>query len=145
MTIQEYFLKLANTSLVDFVKEALVLNEDIVIFLNQMQLFNDSEKADGESLREYASPSYALWKNSRNKGPGYGNPDLYDTGSFYRGFTLKVSGWEFEIDSTDSKSSDLKSKYGNTIFGLNQQHLSELGKEYLQGQIIELIYLKLSS
>lgn len=89
-----------------------------VIAYNQRQLYDHGQRADGEQLQDYRSEFYAIEKNRRNAKPGFGVPDLYDTGSFYRSMQLDVDKKTFELDSTDPKSSDLKKKYGDAIFGL---------------------------
>ncbi len=87
--------------------------EDI-IDKNREQLMDGFNK-EKKRLKKYASPQYAAKKNRRNPVPGYGNPDLYDTGSFQQAMKLNIQSTTlYEITSTDSKTPDLKKKYGVT-------------------------------
>lgn len=142
MTVEQYVTGMKRTNLLDTVREILLENEGNIILMNQRQLYDDSENADGFSIPLYNSITYALWKNQRNAGPGMMHPDLYDTGAFYRAFFLEIDKDRFELDSRDTKSGLLKEKYGENIFGLRQDHLLILANEYVIDGIIEKIYAK---
>lgn len=107
------------------VERAVLGTSLFLINYNKQQLFEDSLGADGQRLNLYRSIPYALWKNKRNKAPGFMHPDLYDTGAFYKGFFAEVKDFSFEIDSKDKKSNTLKNKYGDTIFGLTEASKAE--------------------
>lgn len=55
----------------------------------------------------------------------FGKPDgpikLFDTGAFYRGIFLDVRGDSFVLESADSKSEMLQTRYTEDIFGLGTQ------------------------
>lgn len=115
--------------------EAIKLREEVpnivrsnaaeIIDYNQKQLFDKGQKADGSLVGYYNSVPYALEKNRMNPKPGFMRADLKLTGAFYRGMWLSVNRTSFEIDSKDRKSSELKGKYGDTIFGLSDENKSE--------------------
>lgn len=140
MTVEEYTQKMTKTDFLEVVKRSLMTLEDLIIAMNQEQLYIHSENAEGENLLTYNSIVYAIWKNNRNKAPGLMHPDLFDTGDFYRGFFLEVTDSEFELDSRDYKSDDLKDKYGENIFGLNKEHLGDLATDHLGSEIIKNIW-----
>ena len=96
-----------------------------IIALNQRQLYNRSEDSEGNPLRFYSSNSYAFEKEQKNPLPGFGRPDLYDTGSFYRQFVVRVSPTFYEITSKDSKTNKLTKKYGKDVFGLQKESKAE--------------------
>jgi hypothetical protein len=99
--------------------------EETIIALNQRQLYTQSIDKDGDPLGGYRSAEYESLKASMNPILG-GLVDLNFTGAFYRGFRLlTVDENIFEIDSTDSKSEQLENKYGEAIFGLTEDSLSE--------------------
>lgn len=102
-----------------------------IIALNQRQLYNRSEDSEGQPLRFYASNAYAFAKEKRNSAPGFGRPDLYDTGSFYRQFVVKVSPTFYTVNSTDSKTKKLTAKYGRDIFGLSKESKAQYANEVL--------------
>lgn len=94
-------------------------HEDIITGYNKDQLkhgytFN-SEKVNPL----YGSLFYALEKNKQNPLAGYGTPDLFLTGAFYRGFFISITGKSFIISSSDKKTESLVDKYGMDIFGLS--------------------------
>lgn len=88
--------------------------------LNKAQLYQRGEDSTGTKLDPYRSTIYGEFKHRMNPSPGLGTPDLFLTGAFYRGFFVRVTPTTFGVDSRDSKSSDLKRKYGETIFGLTR-------------------------
>lgn len=117
------------------VEDAVTNSGSALIDYNRRQLYERSEKADGENLAPYNSILYALYKESLNPKPGLMHPDLYLTGGFQRAFTLVVKDYKYEVDSTDSKSDMLKDKYGENIFGL-----SPTSKEsYVPGELFEAL------
>ena len=67
-------------------------------------------------IPEY-SPAYAKKK-------GFTTPDLYVTGSFYRGIFARVNGAMIEFNSIDEKAKILEAKYGKFIYGLTQDSKS---------------------
>lgn len=105
-------------------------NEQIIA-LNQRQLYAQSVDSNGEPLSFYKSVSYSLEKEKRNPLPGFGRPDLYDTGSFFRNFVVRSSNSLFTITSTDSKTNKLTAKYGKDIFGLTKESKEEFTKTTL--------------
>ena len=55
---------------------------------------------------------------------------LKDTGAFYEGIYVERHGKELVFDSTDEKTSDLKEKYGESIFGLQKENYEHLSEEW---------------
>lgn len=110
--------------------------------LNKLQL-NQGLSSDGDKIKiRYRSNSYAKKKNQLNPAPGFGVPDLFLTGSFYKGIGVVVRGYSYEIDSKDEKSSRLEKKYGKQIFGLTPEHKSEYAKGVLFNGIKSYIEIK---
>lgn len=112
--------------------------EDI-IDKNREQLMDGFNK-EKKRLKKYASTQYAARKNRRNPVPGYGNPDLYDTGSFQQAMKLNIQSTNlYEITSTDSKTPDLKKKYGNEIFGLTTDSKDDVKYEIINPGLVDYI------
>lgn len=102
-----------------------------IIVLNQQQLYSGLE-ADGDKARpEYKSKYYAKKKNQQNPKPGFGVPDLFATGAFYKGFAVAIKGDMYEIGSVDSKSDRLEKQYGKQIFGLTKKNKEKYAKGVL--------------
>lgn len=95
------------------------------IDLNTKQLF-EGRDAQGQSLGGYRSQAYADFKRTLNP---RGVVDLKLTGSFYNGFFAKADRFPVMFSSTDEKTGELKEKYGDEIFGLDQSNLEEFRQE----------------
>ena len=111
----------------DIDREIDLLNKKLekeIVKLNQNQI-RFGRRSDNSVIQPpYAGLTIALkYKAGKltNNNPNIVN--LYDTGAFYAGFYVNVTSNEIIIDSTDSKTEDLKDKYQETIFGLNENNL----------------------
>lgn len=108
--------------------------------LNKNQLYHGLRSDGYEIHPPYANKYYSRKKRAMNQKAGAGIPDLFLTGSFYKGFQVSVTKDTFEVDSVNDKSSSLKSKYSDKIFGLTNDSKREyaLGafftalKEYIE-------------
>jgi hypothetical protein len=76
--------------------------------------------ADGEPIGQYKQEWYADRKNMMNPLAGYGQVDLKHTGRFYDNITVAIINDELIIESTDGKNEALIEKYGENIFGINE-------------------------
>lgn len=123
MTINDLYINAKAIDLADIFSDVIAKNEEHLIQLNQNQLYKDSSDSEGNQLQQYNSIEYALEKSKMNAGVGFGNTDLYYTGAFYRGWSLLITNTGFLFDSSDSKTSDLISKYGQNIFGIRKDNL----------------------
>jgi len=108
-----------------------------IVDKNKAQLMDFGIDKNEKKLKPYSNPAYARRKNTRNPFPGLGTPDLYNSGAFQRGFTLRILGKNsFEIFSTDDKNGLLKEKYGSAIFGLTKDSKEEFATEVMQPQLV---------
>lgn len=94
-------------------------NQAEALDLNTGQLFEGRDAKD-QSLGGYANPRYAAFKQTLNPA---GVVDLKLTGSFYQGFFANTDQFPVTFGSNDPKSEMLSEKYGQDIFGLNQNKL----------------------
>ena len=107
-------------------------DEAIRYSLPDMEDFNAEQMlsgidADGNEIRpEYRSDDYAQFKQSINRRPAFGTPDLRLTGSFQSGLFAKYDGNNVVFGSTDSKASGLEAKYGSSIFGLTDENKEDV-------------------
>lgn len=103
---------------------ALDETRDYYLDLNREQMSAGYSRYD-ERIGVYASPAYERLKASMNPIAG-GWVDLKLTGFFQNMMYLKlVSDKKFEVGSQDSKSDELTSKYGDSIFYLSPVRLEE--------------------
>lgn len=96
---------------------------DIIADYNRDQLRHGFTSKMEKVNPLYGSLFYALEKNQQNPLAGYGTPDLFLTGAFYRGFFVSITGKSFKISSNDRKTGSLVEKYGSDIFGLSGDSL----------------------
>jgi hypothetical protein len=81
--------------------------------------------SDGTQIGKYRNPQYAAKKAEMNPLAGQGNVDLRLTGDFFAGIFTDVRADSIIVDSADQKSSALQSKYGEKIFGLDDDSKAE--------------------
>lgn len=127
----------------------IMLNERNAVDLNHSQL-QVGEYANNESIMpDYASLDYADEKQRMNPLPPYATPDLKLSGGFYQGFFLDLGALDngyFELNSRDHKTDELTAKYGDEIFGLNDDNTEILMTDvmdYFAQQVLNKIGLVL--
>lgn len=114
---------------------------DVISDYNRNQL-KHGRGSDGEPIEPmYGSLFYALEKNRMNPLAGYGTPDLFLTGAFYRGFFVSITGKSFSLSSSDRKTGSLLEKYGPNIFGLTNDSISI----YAKGEFFEELKIFIES
>lgn len=113
------------TSSRDFLLEVVQAN------IHQLKL---GLRADGERIGEYRNEAYAKKKAQMNPAAGYGNVDLIYKGDFSKGIFAQAEGDLIEISSTDEKTADLESRYGDSIMGLMDESISDVNPT-LQGEL----------
>jgi hypothetical protein len=117
--------------------DAMQKNESVLISFNQAQLQNSIDR-EGEALGEYASIEYANKK-------GRIDVDLRLKGGFYGGMFVNAEKYPVVFDSSDSKTLDLKLKYGEEIFGTTPGNTKKVAFEIVlpecQGRILKAFQL----
>ena len=131
MNLKEVANRLRTLNVRELAADVIIETDKAYLDLNKSQLYLRGEDSEGNPLRSYYSPAYALYKNKLNSRPGFGTPDLFVTGKFYGGFVLNVVGNDVVADSTDSKTSKLTAQYGEKIFGLQENSKEVYRKEFL--------------
>ena len=108
---------------------AIIETKENIADLNATQMFEGLRSDGSEILPSYTALTIQLKKE---KGQPTDRVTLNDTGDFYRGITVDVTGDKINITSTDEKTAKLNKKYSKSkgnIFGLNKGSKSE----YLNG------------
>lgn len=104
--------------------------EELVIKLNQDQLFNLGQDSEGDSLGSY-SP-YTI-KIKQAKGQPTNRITLYDTGEFYQSFKAYYEDGSIVIDANAEKDdTNLFDEFGVDILGLNDSNMSIFVNEIVQ-------------
>lgn len=116
--------EISKIDLSEIVEQVILSKEDEVTSLNTDNQLYRGIDALGQSIQ----PEYtALTKKiKQRKGQPSDRVTLKDTGSFYDKFTLKTKKFPFEITSSDSKKDKLVEKYGEDVFGLNDDSKDKL-------------------
>lgn len=118
MTLAELSKRLKPINILEKTKDAIENTNEIALQLNRDQMFSGI-RSDGSEITPKYRPLTVFLK--AQEGRPTDRVTLNDTGSFYRYFILRIQGDEFYIDSTDDKSTKLKTDYGEKIFGLTKQ------------------------
>ncbi len=110
-------------------------NETILLDLNtDEQLGKKGILSTGASLPDY-SPNTIPFKQGKSGFAGItAHMTLFGEGEFHEGFTLDATKFPLFIDSKDSKTNELVSRYTENIFGLTKESIQEL-KEQLIDEI----------
>jgi hypothetical protein len=101
--------------------------EELIIDLNQDQLYEAGQDSEGKSLGKYSPYTIGI---KQRKGQPTNRITLYDTGEFYESFTVKYTGGELVLDANGEKDdTNLFEEYGVDILGLNDRNMSIFIKE----------------
>lgn len=104
-------------------------NEAYMLDLNtDEQLFKKGIDSLGQELAEYRSSDYAALKRILNPS---GATDLKLEGDFHESFFIDAKAFPIIIDARDGKTPGLVKKYGEDLFGLTLQSLSDFNKHIL--------------
>lgn len=116
--------------------------KDLIIELNQSQLYDLGEDSEGKKLWSYRpgqpySP-YTI-KLKQMKGQPTDRLTLKDTGDFYKSFSVEVKGTDIILDANGNKAdTNLFDEYGINILGLNEKNFETFIKK-LQEEVVFFI------
>lgn len=117
-------------SQIDMQKVAIIESlEDNMVEMERDRLFKGLD-TDNELIEPFYTP-FTVWMKKLNGDP-YDRVTLYDTGAFQSAMYVSVFGDNVVFDSDDSKSGDLKEKYGEKIFGLTDENRTEVKSMFAQ-------------
>lgn len=117
-----------------YCESAILENEKIILDMNVDQLNISGINSLGVSINSYAPYTPVTIEIKRKKGQPYDRVTLRDTGAFHKGFIIKADREGFSITSTDGKTEELETRYGEEIFGLTDDNMGKLLskiKEYI--------------
>lgn len=110
-----------------------------IITLNQQQLYTGRKSTNAKITPKYAGVYYAKGKAAVNPMPGFGTPDLFVTGAFYKGFGVVVNSKEYTVNSNEEKASKLELQYGSEIYGLTKENKADFAINTLLPAVREYI------
>ena len=103
---------------------AVQANEKPLVQINRRQM-QVGKNAEGQAIGAYRSASYAKFKKQMGSKAPYRVVDLLLTGNFQKEMILETDDRDYQILSTDDKTDDLVSKYGENIFGIAPENKTE--------------------
>ena len=108
--------------------------EDEIKDLNVHQQYDLGQDRNGNMI----TPGYTTFTISikRFKGQPTDRVTLQDTGQFHSSFKIRYSD-SFELYANDWKTESLVEKYGNDIFGLQDDAARELADQVYQPRMIQ--------
>lgn len=102
-----------------------------IIDLNTSQLSKGVD-ATGDSLPEYSSDEYYSAKRAQGIATAGRKYNLYLSGDFYSGFDVEFKGADAIIDSKDDKTGYLVALTTPDIFGLTDENMDEVRKQFIE-------------
>jgi len=115
-------LKALSLSKIQQETEKIILNDKAVLQRKEVEL-KTSSTPDGNTIGEYRSDSYRLFKMQRNPLAG-GKVDLFLTGAFIKGIrVLSLGSGSFTLRSTDGKRDKLIT--GARGYGIENEGINE--------------------
>lgn len=130
-SIREMYNRVKDIDTEEVIGRVFEKSKDELKRVNQAQLYEGYNRK-GKRLNKYARPRYARVKNEMNSLPGYGNPDFYVTGEFYRGWEIDIQGRRIITDLGSGGKVDF-------LFGRDPD-ITGLGGEYKKRAINETLY-----
>ena len=135
-TISGFLRKWQKIDLESLTADAMEQTERPLVELNKQQL-EDGITAKGVRISpDYAASTVAI---KRAEGREYRFVTLEDTGSFKNKMYLSIIGKNYDFDSSDSKTSDLTSKYSDDIFGLTAENKRRAWNDIISPLVVKSI------
>jgi hypothetical protein len=130
-SIAQVYNKIKTLSIEDVARKSIEDTKDAIADFNAEQMFQGLRSDGAEINPQYSHTTIAIKKE---KGQPTDRVTLKDTGAFYAGIRVVVTGDNITIDSTDEKNDALFEKYStqrSNIFGLSPQYKREYMNEVL--------------
>jgi hypothetical protein len=108
--------------------------EAVLVDLNQEGQLAQGYGSDGKAIKPFYTEYTKLAKGLKGQPSEF--VTLYDEGDFYAGFEVNNTKNGLEFGSTDEKTPDLLDKYGQRIFGLDNDNLQDFIDEYLRQRAV---------
>jgi hypothetical protein len=142
--LRDVFKSLAD-GLGELIKQTFKDTEKDALDYNKHQLNEMGMKSNGELMREYSPRTLEIKRKEGTFISKHGLIALQNYGNFQDKMRFKdITAKYAEIDSTDSKNSELLSRYGSCIFGLIPEHEKEYAENEFLASFLKLIKDKLN-
>jgi hypothetical protein len=130
-SIAQVYNKIKTLNIEDVARKSIEDTKEAIADFNAEQMFQGLRSDGAEINPQYSETTIAIKKE---KGQPTDRVTLKDTGAFYAGIRVVVTGDNITIDSTDEKNDKLFEKYStqrSNIFGLSPQYKREYVNEVL--------------
>lgn len=124
-TVSEMLRRLNSIDVIEMAADIVDEHQQKYLDLIKGQLKSGKDKTGAAIIpsylvNNYANRRYAIKKYASNSLPGYGNPDLYLSGSLYEALKLARTSNTLTITSSVSYFEHIDKKYGEQPFGLDE-------------------------
>ena len=121
---QEQAIRFKKIDINKITKSILKELDNVIVDMNTSQLKDKGEDSESKKLPLPYAPMTIEYK--KLKGQPTDRITLYDEGDFQNAFYVKYTNEDFSLWSTDGKTEKLVKEWGENIFGLTDNNLTEL-------------------
>lgn len=122
-TIGQLYRRVQQLNTDKVIDDVFIANQEFLAEENKKQLHEGFDRT-GARLKRYKNAAYARKKYAQNPIPGYGNPDFFLTGAFFRQWQVRIDGDVIRNILNDPKSQFLLDRDPN-ILGLGGDYRKE--------------------
>lgn len=131
----EYRLRRFRDLIPEFLEDALYEIEPQIVKAIQNQLYQRGIDGMGRKIMDYQPYTYVTKAIKKRKGQPTTRVTLKDTGAFYSDMHIVYTGDGFYVTSADSKTEELRAKYGDAIFRLTNENFTRIVRVHLRRQL----------
>lgn len=151
VTFGAYLESLRKLDFEDITVQVLQDSEEVILQRNKAQMYRGKD-TNNNFIQPYVLPEYALKKHRMNATPGYGNPDYYLTGAYYRDMRFEVDNAEMHIYNVNQKAPYLETRAGgdnqdygaDLLYGLGEQEHNAFVDQDLTPAFYEQVHRELN-
>ena len=141
MTVQELADKLKAFDIVGEARAVISKTSREYVDRNKKQMLKGESREQGLLIGSYRSPMYRDMKLQLNP-EAKGNVDLKLTGQFHAGLFAELEGDNIMMTSRDKKAGGLEEKYGDRIYGLNDENQTDYNSTVFLPEFLAVIEQK---
>lgn len=142
MDIQRLIENVQALAMRQTLEESFYATSKALVYLQRLQWLHGENSAGGK-IGAYKKIPYAVKKFAENPLAGYKIVDLKLTGAFYADTFVDIRTDTIVLESADSKTPDLITRYGPEILGLNEKYAGVYSTEHLAPDNISRIIAKI--
>lgn len=134
----EYRLRAFKDDLPRVLEDAVRAKEEVIVSaIADDQLYRRGIDGKGVKIMDYQPYTATTVKIKRRKGQPTTRVTLRDTGAFHKSMFLVFDSEGFYVTSSDNKTQELVSKYGETIFRLTNSNFNRILRVHVRREIVK--------